>query len=123
MESRLRLLIVFAGLPEPRANLILRGADGEWQRRFDLACEQGKILIEYDGRQHAYDDGQWGRDIDRREELDGRGWRLIVVRGVDIYRRPERTLRRIREVLIERGVPGVPAHLNPEWSRHFAGHR
>jgi hypothetical protein len=36
-ETRLRLLLVLAGLPEPRVNLIIRGRDGSWRRRCDLA--------------------------------------------------------------------------------------
>ncbi len=53
MESRLRLLIVLAGLPEPRVNLIVRGIDGGWHRRYDLAYEDLRLIIEFDGRQHA----------------------------------------------------------------------
>lgn len=119
METKLRLLVVFAGLPEPRVNLILRGPDGEWWCRFDLAYEEGKVLLEYDGRQHAEDDEQWGHDIGRRELLDRLGWRLVIVRASDIYQRPEQTLRRIRQVLVERGVTDLPKVLSPEWSRHF----
>jgi hypothetical protein len=52
-ETRLRLLLVLAGLPEPHVNLIIRGRDGSWRRRYDLAYEQLRLIIEYDGRQHA----------------------------------------------------------------------
>jgi hypothetical protein len=52
-ETRLRLLLVLAGLPEPRVNLLLRGRDGSWRRRYDLAYELLRLIIEYDGRQHA----------------------------------------------------------------------
>jgi hypothetical protein len=69
-ETRLRLLLVLAGLPEPRVNLIIRGQDGSWRRRYDLAYEYLRLIIEYDGRQHAEDTQQWLTDIFRREELD-----------------------------------------------------
>ncbi|GAB3929713.1 hypothetical protein GCM10011575_27650 [Microlunatus endophyticus] len=36
MESRLLMLIVLAGLPEPKVNLILWTADGRYEFRFDL---------------------------------------------------------------------------------------
>ena len=120
METRLRLLIVWSGLPEPRVNLILRDADGIWQWRFDLAYEECKLIVEYDGRQHAYDDKQWAHDLERREVLDGLGWRVIVVRGADMYADPERVVDRLRAALAERGVTGLPKRLPPRWSRFFA---
>lgn len=49
-ESRLRLLLVLAGLPEPEINRIIRTADGEWLHRFDLCYPALRLIIEYDGR-------------------------------------------------------------------------
>jgi hypothetical protein len=69
---------VLAGLPEPRVNLIIRGRDGSWRSRYDLAYEQFRPIIEYDGRQHAEDAQQWLTDIFRREELDQIRWRLVI---------------------------------------------
>jgi hypothetical protein len=69
-ETRIRLLLVLAGLPEPCVNLIIRGRDGGWRRRYDLAYEELQLIVEYDGRQHAEDTRQWLTDIFRREELD-----------------------------------------------------
>ena len=37
METRLRMLLVLAGIPEPRVNLTLREVDGKPVRRFDLS--------------------------------------------------------------------------------------
>jgi hypothetical protein len=119
METKLRLLLVFAGFPEPTVNLILRAPDGEWIVRFDLCYEQWKVIIEYDGRQHAFDTKQWASDIERREALDRLGWRLIVVRAEDVYRYPERTLSRVRDALVECGARELPTELRAEWSRHF----
>lgn len=119
METKLRLLIVLAGLPEPTVNLIIRDSDGEWTWRFDLSYERWKLIIEYDGRQHAFDDEQWGTDLRRREALDAMGWRLLVVRAAGLHAEPERTLMRIREALVDRGATGVPRRFRSEWSRHF----
>ncbi len=101
METRLRLLLVFAGLPEPEVNFIVRGRDGEWLRRFDLCYRALRLVVEYDGRQHAEDVEQWVTDIDRREELDRRRYRLVVVTRDGIYMEPLRTLERVRNALIE----------------------
>lgn len=37
MESRLRVLLVLAGIPAPEVNLCVRDADGEPLRRYDLS--------------------------------------------------------------------------------------
>ena len=54
-ETRLRLLLVLAGPPEPTVNMILRARDGSWRRRYDLAYEEFWLIIKNDGRQHAHD--------------------------------------------------------------------
>lgn len=119
METRLRLLIVLAGLPEPDVNFILRAADGNWQRRFDLCYPGIHLIVEYDGFQHRLDLRQWRTDIIRREELDRRGVRIIVVESDGIYRNPRETLERVRDALRDRGVR-VPKVFRAEWTRHFA---
>jgi REase_MTES_1575 len=118
METRLRMLLVLAGFPEPQVNVIIRAEDGSWHLRFDLCYSAYRLIIEYDGRQHADDPRQWQRDLDRREELDAMGWRLIVVTARDLYRSPDRTLERIAEALRDRGVT-PPRRLKPEWERFF----
>ena len=117
MESRLRMLIVLAGLPEPEVNHILREDDGAWRLRFDLAYPELKIAIEYDGRQHAGSTTQWVRDVGRREELDTLGWRLVVVLSGDVYTHPSRTIERILAVLADRGRPVTVS--GRAWTRHF----
>ena len=118
METRLRMLIVLAGLPEPQVNVIVRIAGGKWRWRFDLCYPEYKLIIEYDGRQHAYDAGQWSHDLERREWLDQDGWRVLVVISDGIYGDPLRTLQRVRSALEERGAR-VPKSFKQEWSRHF----
>lgn len=96
-ESRLRLLMVLAGLPEPEVNLIVRTADGEWRRRFDLCFPALKLIIEYDGQHHRTDAVQWNSDLLRREQLEREGWTLIVVTSQALFREPADTLRRASE--------------------------
>lgn len=120
MESRLRLLIVLAGLPEPEVNHQLRDEVGTTLLRFDLSYPALKLLIEYDGRQHAENEKQWKRDVRRRETLDRLGLRLLVVLRDGIYERPLETLDRIATALHERGVR-VRRSYKPEWERYFPG--
>jgi hypothetical protein len=65
METRLRMLIVLAGLPEPEVNLKLRDRDGNVVVRLDLAYPHLRLAIEYEGRQHVEIIENWERDIDR----------------------------------------------------------
>ena len=120
METRLRMLIVLAGLPEPKVNVKLYDARGKVRRRLDLSYPEIRLIIEYDGRQHAEDLVQWNSDLERREEFDDDGWRILVVTAKGIYREPERTLARVRKALIARGHPRVPRRLSDEWRLHFS---
>jgi hypothetical protein len=119
METRLRMLIVLAGLPEPRVNHILYDSRGRVRVRLDLSYPLPKLIVEYDGRQHADDPAQWKRDLERREFFDDEEWRILVVTSDGIYREPEQTLMRVRRALVSRGCPGVPRHLSEAWRPHF----
>lgn len=117
MESRARMLMVLAGLPEPVVNHALRDVHGTVRRRLDLSYPAHRLAIEYDGRQHAENSAQWRSDIARREELDSAGWRLVVLLSDDLFRTPEQTLRRICAAMRDCGM-AVP-RLREEWRRHF----
>jgi hypothetical protein len=122
-ESKLRLLILLAGLPEPRVNLVLRDPDtGAWMRRFELAYDELRLAIEYEGRQHRSDDEIWAWDIDRREELDRRDWRVVQVLSDGLYASPLRTLQRIEQARRDRGAAPSRA-FSDEWKRYFPGRR
>ncbi|WP_157973996.1 hypothetical protein [Desertihabitans aurantiacus] len=64
-ETQTRLLLVFAGLPEPAVDVRIRDEDGEVVRRLDLAYEHALLAIEYDGRQHIERQQSWREDIGR----------------------------------------------------------
>ena len=119
MESRLRMLLVLAGFPEPQVRVILREFDGEWGRRFDLCYEALKLIIEYDGEQHGELEHR-DADQDRREELERQGYKIVTVTSLGIYRDPAKTLRRVADAM--RAMGGTPpARWNPEWRHHFPG--
>jgi hypothetical protein len=115
METRVGLLIVTAGLPEPTVNVIVRGEGGSWRMRFDLCYVEQRLIVEYDGRQHADSPHQWERDIYRREELDRMDYRLLIVTSRGVFNEPHRTLERVRDALRERGVR-VPTRFKNEWA-------
>lgn len=119
METRLRMLIVLAGLPEPQVNHIVYWEDGRWRRRYDLWYPTVGLILEYDGRQHAADSRQWTKDLDRREEFDDEGLKILVVTKEGIFDHPFRTLTRVRRNLILRGFGPVP-EISEAWKQHFA---
>ena len=118
METRLRMLLVLAGLPEPVVNHIEYDEWGRWVRRYDLSWPELRLAVEYDGRQHAQSQRQWERDVERREELDLEDWRIVVVLAKGVYREPERTLDRVVQALRARGVRARIT--SDEWRLHFS---
>ena len=101
METRLRLLLVRAGLPRPAANLDVV-VDGRWLARPDLSYPALRIAIEYDGDHHRTDRRQWQRDIARRRVLEDAGWLLIVVTADDVQRRPHEIVDRVGRAIANR---------------------
>lgn len=117
-ETRLRLLLVFAGLPEPEVNHKVYDEHGRLLRRYDLYYPEAGVVVEYDGRQHAQDVRQWLRDIERREEPDDLDRRIIVVTNEGLTTGTARTVGRVRRALLSRGVT-LPA-ASDRWRDHFA---
>lgn len=77
-ETRLRLLLRDAGLPEPRTAWNLYDQRGTFVAELDLAYPERLVAVEYDGRVHAADPRQFARDADR--------WDAIRAQGVDLVR-------------------------------------
>jgi hypothetical protein len=122
METRLRMLIVLAGLPEPVVNLKVRDESGEVIRKYDLSYPAVKVAVEFNGKVHVLVPGAWEADLERRDAIDDSEWRLVPVISSGIYATPEHTLRRVHRVLLARGLPGVPLRLGDAWRAHFPGH-
>lgn len=118
-ESRLRMLLVLAGLPEPEVQHVVAGEDGRPRYRLDLAYPAARVGVEYDGRQHAEDATQWRHDLRRREALDDAGWKLLVVTAQDLYRRPDEVLRRVGVALAARGAVAASTRPDAGWRAHF----
>lgn len=121
MESRLRMLIVLAGLPEPVVNVSIRDEDGMEIRRYDLSWPEVRVVVEYDGRHHVERIEQWESDLERREAIDDDDWRILVVVAAGVYKRPEETVDRVYRVLSARGLAGLPDRPSDEWRPHFPG--
>lgn len=119
METRVRLMLVFAGLPEPVVNLQV--GDNGVTFRLDLAWPELRLAVEYDGRHHAEDAHQWGHDLSRREWFDGNGWRLIVLRAEDVYGTPWASVVRVVEAMRPRGYDKPLSSPPAFFAEHFPG--
>lgn len=119
METVVRLMIVFARLPEPECNAVIRSPDGRFLARGDLVYAEWKVLVEYDGWQHERDGRQRQRDRQRREDLEADGWRVIVVTAEDLKDKRE-VVRRVHAALVRRGYSGPGPVFNVMWTRWFA---
>lgn len=95
-ESYLRLLLVDAGLPRPRTQIPVPGADGVPFAYLDMGWEEPMVAVEYDGDQHRTDRRQYVKDVRRLETLERLGWIVVRVVAED---HPVDVVRRVRAAL------------------------
>lgn len=117
-ETLIRLMLVFARLPEPECNKGIFDQNGRFLARGDLIYFDWKVLVEYDGWQHERDAKQRQRDRERREQLEAKGWRVIVITSEDLKRKKEIPWR-VYGALRDHGYEGAPPHTNAMWSKWF----
>lgn len=90
-ESEMRVLLVLGGL-SPTPQYVVHDESGTFLGRLDLAIEQCRLGIEYDGAWHN-DPAQAERDNRRRDALREAGWEVVVVRSADLYGDPRGMVR------------------------------
>ncbi|WP_188756411.1 hypothetical protein [Microbacterium album] len=78
-ETRTRLLLVRAGLPEPELNIEIFDDRGLFIARLDMAYPRYRVAVELDGRQHAEDARQFARDADRWAAIRAADWDLVRI--------------------------------------------
>lgn len=78
-ETKLRLLLARAGLPEPLVNWVLRDSSGHHVAELDLAYPRWRVGVEYDGRVHSEDAAQFAKDADRWDRIRRAGWDHIRI--------------------------------------------
>jgi very-short-patch-repair endonuclease len=94
METRLRLLLVLAGLPAPAVQYDVPAA----RARLDLAYSRLKLGIEYDGDHHR-ERHQFQRDVARLNRLRLLGWTVLRFTADDVLRHPDRVVDQVRRAL------------------------
>ncbi len=103
-ETRVRLLLVDAGLPAPETQIEFRDRFGAVRIRVDMGWPQWKVAVEYDGVQHWTDSRQRSWDIDRIALLEQAGWVVVRV-SAEMLSRPHVFLERVRAKLCAAGCP------------------
>jgi hypothetical protein len=101
METRVRLLIVLAGLPRPEAQLIINDRLGHFVARADLGYRAQRLIVEYDGAFHWE---QRREDDRRREAMRDLGWTVLVLSAEDYYKTPGVTIEKVRSGLAKRAA-------------------
>ncbi|ATA29723.1 hypothetical protein MLM_3873 [Mycobacterium lepraemurium] len=97
-ETRLRVLLVRAGLPKPQTQIELR----ELRVRVDMGWREWKVAVEYDRIQHWEDPYQRAWDIERIALLEAAGWAVIRVSAA-MLSRPQVIVERVTAKRAERG--------------------
>lgn len=115
METRVRLLLLWAGFPEPEINMALAHATGHF--RPDLCWPDLRLVIEYDGKHHRDNRSQWDQDIARREWFQAQGWRVLTLIARDVFQGPGDAIERIYRSWRDCGGPAF--RMSTQWQRYF----
>jgi hypothetical protein len=102
-ETRLRLLLVRAGLPEPETSWTLRDHVGKPVLELDLAYPRWRVAPEYDGRVHAVDAAQFARDADRWDLIRELGWNHVRILNHHMRDGGRHAVSKVREALFAGG--------------------
>jgi hypothetical protein len=105
-ESLMRYWLVTSDLPVPQPQVPVQDQGGRVVAHGDLGYPEWKVVLEYEGRQHA-DRDQFGRDIDRYSLMAADGW-LVLRFAARHVGGPGAVLDRTRRALISRGWRSPP---------------
>jgi len=104
-ETWLRLVLIDGGLPRPRTQI--RVSDGVKEAFLDMGYDEPMVGLDYEGKHHSDDRGQYVYDIGRAEFVERQGW--LDIRVVAEHSR-RFILYRAREAFARRGwTPPISA--------------
>ncbi|MCU1517613.1 MAG: hypothetical protein JWQ75_2334, partial [Pseudarthrobacter sp.] len=100
-ETRLRLALEYANLPEPQLNVPVELGAGV-VRQPDLAYPEQKVAVEYEGEGHS-EPAQVIRDIAREEDFARAGWIVVRISNRHMVNEARAAVAKVRSALISRG--------------------
>ena len=112
METRLRWLLIQAGLPRPEVQTNLRDSKARFIGRADLYYPAAKLVLEYDGGNHRE---RLVEDDRRQNLLINAGFRLLRFTAADIHNRPDVVEAQVRGAL---SMAALDAPLAPTMPKH-----
>jgi len=96
METRLRWLLIQAGLPHPQVQVNLRDGAARFLGRADLYYAEARLVIEYDGGHHR---DRMAEDNRRQNLIVTSGYCVLRFMATDIYNRAESVVAQVRSAL------------------------
>jgi very-short-patch-repair endonuclease len=98
LETRVFRLLVSSGLPTPTRQYEIRDR-GRILLRVDLAYPDHFVAIECDGYRYHSGRKAWQKDLNRRNILATRGWKVLHVTWEDLRLRPREIVQEVRTAL------------------------
>ena len=96
METRLRWLLIQAGLPRPEVQTDLHDSRGRFIGRADLYYGSARLVVEYDGTNHRE---RLVEDDRRQNLLINAGYHLLRFTASDIHRHADVVVAQVTAVL------------------------
>ncbi|QCO97414.1 hypothetical protein FCN77_06380 [Arthrobacter sp. 24S4-2] len=100
-ETRLRLALENAGLPEPKLNVPTELHAGV-VRQPDLSYPERKVAVEYEGEGHS-EAAQIVKDIAREDDFARAGWTLVRISKRHMENNARPAVAKVRSALLSRG--------------------
>ena len=97
METRLRWVLVRAGLPRPEVQTDLHDAEGRFVGRADLYYPAARLVLEYDGGNHRE---RLVSDNRRQNLLMNAGFRVLRFTAIDVHQRADVVVAQVRAALL-----------------------
>jgi hypothetical protein len=104
-ETRTRLLLINAGFPRPKTQIVVCNEHGDFVARLDMGWPEWRVGVQYDGPQHWSDPERHARDIDQQAELQALNWRIVRVSRNLLWYRSSVFLARVRDAMRAAGWP------------------
>ncbi|MFJ3957177.1 endonuclease domain-containing protein [Arthrobacter sp. NPDC090010] len=101
-ETRMRLILLDHGLPEPRLNVILYDSWGKPNVWPDAAYPEHRLSLQYDGKLHD-EARQYERDIARAAITAELGWEELRISASDLRGPQPGVVRKVRRALHKSG--------------------
>lgn len=96
METRMRLVLIDGGLPQPVVNESVCDARGRFLARPDLRI--GRVIMEFDGAVHRSAQ-RHSEDVRRQNRLIQAGYVVLRYTASDVFRRPDAIVAEVSAAL------------------------